>query len=76
MGFKNARIAAGKTIKDVMEFLGVSDAAVYQWETGVYVPRVDKMLKLAEFYGTTVDALLKEDEPDEAKEAAYATNET
>lgn len=69
MGFKSARIAAGKTIKDVMEFLGVSDAAVYQWETGVYVPRADKLLKLAEFYGTTVDKLLKGDEQEEPKES-------
>lgn len=62
MGFKSARIAAGKSIKEVMELLSVSDAAVYQWETGVYVPRSDKLLKLAEFYGTTVDDLLRNNE--------------
>lgn len=62
MGFKSARIAAGKSIKEVMELLSVSDAAVYQWETGVYVPRSDKLLKLAEFYGTTVDDLLRDNE--------------
>lgn len=60
MGFKSARIAAGKSVKEVMDYMSVSDAAVYQWETGVFVPRPDKMLKLAEFYGTTVDALLRD----------------
>ena len=68
MGFRSARIAAGKSVKDVMELLGVSDAAIYQWETGVYVPRSDKMLKLAEFYGTTVDALLRNNGPEQTEQ--------
>lgn len=68
MGFKSARIAAGKSIKEVMELLSVSDAAVYQWETGVYVPRSDKLLKLAEFYGTTVDDLLRNNEQNQIEE--------
>lgn len=68
MGFKSARIAAGKSIKEVMEYIGVSDAAVYQWETGVFVPRADKMMKLAEFYGTTVDDLLRDNGIEQAEQ--------
>lgn len=68
MGFKSARIAAGKTVKDVMDHMGVSDAAVYQWESGVFTPRPDKLIKLANYFGVTVDELLKVDEP-EAREA-------
>ena len=44
-----------------MEHMGVSDAAVYQWETGIYTPRADKLIKLAKFYGCSVDDLLAED---------------
>lgn len=59
MGFKDARVKAGKTVKEVMDEMGVSDAAVYSWETGQYMPSKDKLIKLADFYGTTVDALLR-----------------
>lgn len=61
MGFRSARLKAGKKVTEVMEHLGVSDAAVYQWETGDTTPRPDKLVKLAAFYGCTVDELLKED---------------
>lgn len=61
MAIRNARIAAGKTVKDVMDHMGVSDAAVYQWESGVFTPRADKLIKLADFFGVTVDELLKHD---------------
>lgn len=59
MSFKDARLRAGKKVSDVMALLGVTDAAVYQWEAGVYTPRADKLTKLAEFYGCTVDELLR-----------------
>lgn len=59
MGFRSARQKAAKTVQEVMKFMNVSDAAVYQWETGVTTPRTDKLIKLAEFYGCTVDELLR-----------------
>lgn len=58
MGFKDARINAGLKVADVMREMDVSDAAVYQWETGVTTPRPDKLVKLAKLYGCTVDDLL------------------
>lgn len=58
MGFKSARVKAGKTVSEVMDHLGVSDAAIYQWEAGVYQPRTAKLVKLAAFYGCSVDDLL------------------
>lgn len=61
MSFRSARIKAGKKVTDVMEYLHVSDGAVYMWETGMTSPTVEKLKKLAEFYGCTVDELLKED---------------
>ena len=62
LSFRNARIKAGKTVSEVTKHMGVSDAAVYMWETGETKPRLDKLMKLAVFYGTTVDELLREDE--------------
>lgn len=62
MSFRNARLKAGKKVTEVMAHMGVSDAAVYQWETGFCYPASDKLTKLADFYGCTVDELLRGDE--------------
>ncbi len=60
MGFREARIKAGLSVADVMAAIGVSDAAVYQWETGVYTPRKERLLAVAELYHCTTDELLKD----------------
>lgn len=65
MSFKAARQAAGKSVQDVVEYMNVTDGAVYQWENGISKPTVDKLIKLTAFYGTTTDAIL---EGEEAKE--------
>lgn len=65
MGFRKARISAGLTVAQVMEALKVSDAAVYQWETGVTHPSTKRLFEIAKLYGCTVDELLA---PDEAKQ--------
>lgn len=59
MSIKSARLKADKKVREVMEYMGVSDAAVYQWETGETTPRPEKLIKLADFYGCTVDELLR-----------------
>lgn len=61
MGFRSARIKAGKKVTEVMEHMGVSDAAVYFWENGTTHPTIDKLVKLAKFYGVTVEELLTPD---------------
>lgn len=58
MGFKLERVRANKKVSEVMQHLGVSDAAVYQWESGDCLPKTDNLMKLAKFYGCSVDALL------------------
>lgn len=66
-GFRRERIKARKTVKEVMTALNVSDAAVYQWDTGVYKPSADKLKELADFYGCTMEALMTETaDPDDA----------
>ncbi len=41
--------------------LGVTGAAVYKWETGKAEPGIDKLVALADYYGVTVDALVRYD---------------
>lgn len=61
MGFREARIKAGMSVAQVMDRLSVSDAAVYQWETGATMPTAKRLVEIARLYGVTVDELLTED---------------
>lgn len=49
------------SVAQVVEALSVSDAAVYQWETGVTTPNTKRIIEVAKLYGVTVDYLLAED---------------
>lgn len=62
MGFRNARVRAGLSALQAADALGVSDAAVYQWETGVSLPNAKRLTEIAKLYHCTVDELLKKDE--------------
>lgn len=59
MNLREMRVKAGKSVLDVQKALGVSDAAVYYWENGTTKPTIEKLIKLAELYGCSVDELLK-----------------
>ena len=61
MNFRTARLSAGLSVAQVVEALSVSDAAVYQWETGVTTPNTKRIIEVAKLYGVTVDYLLAED---------------
>lgn len=58
MGFRKAREAVGLSVAEVCRELGVSDAAVYMWETGKTMPKPARLHEIAALYNTTVDALL------------------
>lgn len=57
MGFRSAREAAGLTVRDVMDKLGVSDASVYQWEMGVTHPKGKRLVDVANLYCCSIDDL-------------------
>ena len=60
IGFREARVKAGMSVAQVVDKLSVSDAAVYQWETGVTMPTAKRLIEIAKLYGVTVDELLSE----------------
>lgn len=61
MSFRGARIKAEMSVLNAAKALGVTDAAVYQWETGMYIPTGKRLPEIAKLYGVTVDELLKQD---------------
>ena len=60
MAFRKAREKAGKTVGETAKACGVSRQAVHGWERGEYKPSADMLIKLAAFYGCSIDELLKE----------------
>lgn len=49
----------GYSQEQVADEIDISRQAYAKWETGATVPDVDKAARIAQFYGVTVDALLK-----------------
>jgi putative transcriptional regulator len=54
---REARTAAGLTQQQLADRLGVDQAVIARWETGVQEPRVRAAVRLSEVLGTTANAL-------------------
>lgn len=61
MSFKEQRKKAGLTQMEAAKALGVTDAAVNQWETGKTMPNAKRLADVAKLYNCTIDELLKEE---------------
>lgn len=57
----NLRTDRGLSQGDLAEKLDVSRQSVSKWETGQSVPDLDKIIKLADLFGVTVDDLVREE---------------
>ena len=55
---RNLRIDNGYTQKQIAQELGISQNTYSQYEVGVLNYPVDALIKLADFYGVSVDYLL------------------
>lgn len=40
---------------------GIASATLTEWKNGTYTPKVDKLMKIAEFFGVPLEYFLKED---------------
>ena len=56
------RTGRGLSQGDLAEKLEVSRQSVSKWETGQAVPELDKIIKLADLFGVSVDQLVREGE--------------
>ena len=57
---RDARLRKGFTQEELAHEMGVTQAAVSQWESGVTIPRTCDLLKLSEVLGISVSELLGE----------------
>lgn len=62
---KRLRIAQSVTQEDLAEYLGISYQAVSKWETGVGLPDITLLPKIAVFFGVRIDELFSISHEDE-----------
>ena len=59
MKIKEMRKRSGMTQKEVAQQIGVTQGAVWQWESGMLMPTAVNLQKLAATLNCTVDELLQ-----------------
>lgn len=57
MEIRKCREKAGLTLTDVARAMNVDAAAVFRWESGEADPRANKLPRLADLFGCTIDEL-------------------
>lgn len=55
---KRARKSQGMTQTELAEFIGVTQGAVHQWESGKSSPTIDNLKKIAKLFNCKVDDLI------------------
>jgi transcriptional regulator with XRE-family HTH domain len=68
------RLRKGKGLSQeaLAEMLGVSRQAISKWESGQSYPEMEKLITLSDFFGVTVDSLLKDDDGKESNVTAFS----
>ena len=67
---KMLRSARGVLQKDIAAFLGIDRTTYVKYEKGVSEPSIETLLKLADYFGVSVDFLLGRENEDAKKEIA------
>lgn len=63
MNIKTFRLSIGKTQKEVAEAVGLTQFTYSNYESGKTQPDFDTLVKLADYFHTTVDAILGHEVP-------------
>lgn len=69
---RSLRKARGLTQEQLAEALGVTAGAVYKWESRLSLPELPMLVQLAEFFDTSVDALIGYTIKDNRRDATLA----
>ena len=69
------RKSSGLSQEQLAEKLNVSRQAISKWESGTAVPESEKLIIISNYFGVSVDYLLKDDEEDNARATDDATEE-
>lgn len=59
--YEKIRDAHGYTDYRVAKETGISTSTLSEWKANISKPKVDKLLKIADLFGVTVDELVREE---------------
>ena len=66
---------SGLSQEKLAEQLDVSRQAISKWESGTAVPESEKLIAISNFFGVSVDYLLKDEDVDTTKKADSSVEE-
>lgn len=58
---KYQRLSRNKSLREVEQDTGISNVNLSRWENGKVLPNIDFCVKLADYYGITLDELIGRD---------------
>lgn len=59
--YRKLRDARGVNDFEVSKATDIASSTLYSWRDGEYTPKVDKISKLAEYFGVSLDYFYRED---------------
>ena len=59
MRLRELRNKSGLTQNDIAAKLGVSGQTILNWENGIYEPKINQLIELADLFNVTVDYLVE-----------------
>lgn len=59
MRLKELRKRADVSQSELGEILGVTGQTVLNWENGIYEPKIEHLIKLADYFNVTIDYLVE-----------------
>lgn len=59
MRLRELRNKSGFTQNEIANILGVSGQTILNWENGIYEPKINQLIQLADLFNVTVDYLIE-----------------
>ncbi len=59
MKIKQLRIKNSISQKNLAKKMGVSSQTILNWENGIFEPRIDQLIQLADIFNVTIDYLVE-----------------
>lgn len=59
MRLRELRISKDLSQSDLAKIIGVSGQTILNWENGIYEPKINQLIQLADYFNVTVDYLIE-----------------
>ena len=59
MRLRELRIKTGLTQNEIATKLGVSGQTILNWENGIYEPKINQLIQLADLFNVSIDFLVE-----------------